>query len=1175
MALFSRPNDQRGIFNNRGRGGGGGGGGGRGGARGGSSNRGGYGRQQASAGYPSSMVCHTCKGTGHGWAVCPSRTSEGAPSEEKSNATGHDKSRSRYRGAGGRGRGRGQHSANAATESKTEDPTEEAWRWAAAAVARVISGDPDDDPDDVELPDSDDVDDILAYYSDDNTESVSAYDPEPEPELRPYVSPFTVHPVLVARENLDEEKALSLSGTAVEVWDSGASTHMSPYRSLFTSFTEGSSVKVSVADDRILQAKGRGEMDICIPNGSEMTTRRIKNVLYVPDMSFTLVSIRQITRSGVQVCFDDDDHCYLYDKKAEVEIGSVGIGADGLYSVTRKLPSVKAYSVKKKKLTLMEAHRILGHIDPDSVKRMVRDGVVDGIEIDPKSKEEQCEACIRGKIAKTPMPKSISGMRSTSYGEIVHTDVWGPASVEAIGRFKYYITFTDDFSRETVLFPMAEKSQSFDRYLAYEAWVKLHREAAIKNLRSDRGGEYLSKLFSDHLEKNGTKRQLTVHHTPAQNGVSERKNRTLVERTRTIMLENDAPKNLWAEALRHVVWMANRTASRTLGGRSPLEVATGKRADMSKMQPWYTEVWVKLEKAGKLDSQAERARFLGMDAESKGIRVYWGNNRTSVERNFAFSKGKALAEVLQHLIEEATQVDSSKVEYLDIPEFSDTQNDEEAIEKELTAGNDSFESETIDFMTPTPEKSRLNVADLTFGSISPASAIVPDTAPGPRVPKIDAPGNPFVVPGGLADGRGWPVTKSMKIPFPASPIVGENGSYGTKSGTDTPFTTSSGDEELFRELRLPEIEVPPPSPTPARPRRDIRPTEKIRAIQRGEASGSGKLGEVPKGVQIRVADMEKSSERASVAYALGIVEKGVPKTVPAAMKTPEWPHWRDAIDAELAQFERFGTWTLVEPPAGVNIVGSRFVFATKTDANGEVVKHKARVVAQGFSQQYGQDYVETFSPTAKPASIRTLLALAAAHDWEIQQIDVKGAFLNANLEEDIYMAQPPHYAKPGQEHLVCKLNKALYGLKQAGQQWHKRLSEVLASLGFQKSVSDHAVFYCVSGSDVFFIPSHVDDLTLISTHSRSNSKNTLKSPTSAMPTGYLASKFVVIVSIGHFRSRKWHTSTRSSSASKLARCSCSLCRWFQKSAFQCWTLLTWLKGVQILLLSCTRRLSDC
>jgi hypothetical protein len=129
-----------------------------------------------------------------------------------------------------------------------------------------------------------------------------------------------MYPVLVAHENLDGEKALLASGSAVEVWDLGASTHMSPYCLLFTLFTEGSSVKVSMADDRILQVKGRGEMDICILNGSEMMTRRIKNVLYVLDMSFMLVSIHQITRSGVQVCFDDDDHCYLYDKKAKVEI---------------------------------------------------------------------------------------------------------------------------------------------------------------------------------------------------------------------------------------------------------------------------------------------------------------------------------------------------------------------------------------------------------------------------------------------------------------------------------------------------------------------------------------------------------------------------------------------------------------------------------------------------------------------------------------------------------------------------------------------------------------------------------------------------------------------------------------------------------------------------------------
>ena len=126
-----------------------------------------------------------------------------------------------------------------------------------------------------------------------------------------------------------------------------------------------------------------------------------------------------------------------------------------------------------------------------------------------------------------------------------------------------------------------------------------------------------------------------------------------------------------------------------------------------------------------------------------------------------------------------------------------------------------------------------------------------------------------------------------------------------------------------------------------------------------------------------------------------------------------------------------GTWELFGKPNGADIIGSKWIFKTKRDENEEVTRHKARFVAQGFSQEPGKDYGDTFAPVAKLTSIRTVLALAAREDWELENMDVDTAFLKSDIQEEIYIRQPRGFelSGPNGEELVCKLKKSIYGLK--------------------------------------------------------------------------------------------------------------------------------------------------
>nr|ABA94364.2 retrotransposon protein, putative, Ty1-copia subclass [Oryza sativa Japonica Group] len=172
--------------------------------------------------------------------------------------------------------------------------------------------------------------------------------------------------------------------------------------------------------------------------------------------------------------------------------------------------------------------------------------------------------------------------------------------------------------------------------------------------------------------------------------------------------------------------------------------------------------------------------------------------------------------------------------------------------------------------------------------------------------------------------------------------------------------------------------------------------------------------------------------------------------------------WINAMHEELENFERNKVWTLVEPPSGHNIIGTKWVFKNKQNEDGLIVRNKARLVAQGFTQVEGLDFDETFAPIARIEAIRLLLALAASKGFKLYQMDVKSAFLNCFIQEEVYAKEPPGFKNPDFPNHVFKLSKALYGLKQAPRAWYDRLKNFLLAKGFimGKIYVDDIIFGC-------------------------------------------------------------------------------------------------------------------
>ena len=257
-------------------------------------------------------------------------------------------------------------------------------------------------------------------------------------------------------------------------------------------------------------------------------------------------------------------------------------------------------------------------------------------------------------------------------------------------------------------------------------------------------------------------------------------------------------------------------------------------------------------------------------------------------------------------------------------------------------------------------------------------------------------------------------------------------------------------------------EQPPPEPAAH------APAQERRARPPREAAG--------RPASVWMEDAYRITGRANpVAHTATIVE---PTTMKEALSSDQAELWQQAMDEEYASLLANGTWTLKAPPPGVTPIPTKWVYKLKRGSAGNIERYKARLVVQGFRQREGVDYEEVFAPVSKYTTLRTILALASVGDLEIHHLDIKTAFLNGELEEEVWAAQPPGYEEGGGA-LACHLRKSLYGLKQAPRAWHQRLRQELNDMGFTESSADPGLFI-KPGAKPIYLLTYVDDILLVS-----------------------------------------------------------------------------------------------
>lgn len=298
----------------------------------------------------------------------------------------------------------------------------------------------------------------------------------------------------------------------------------------------------------------------------------VKNVLYVPSLTTNLLSVSELTKNGNSVIFEPNK-CLIRNNLgvlvAEAEL------VDGVYRVNLQTQNCLLTSTKVNGETW---HRRLGHINSNDMNKMKRCGLVDGLDYSDTfaTSKLNCEICCEGKQSRLPF---ATGSRATEILQIVHSDVCGPMESKSIGGARYFLLFIDDYSRMTFIYFLKAKSKVLSYFKEFKSRVENFQSKKIKILRTDNGCEYCSNDFEEFLKKEGIIHQKTNPYTPEQNGLSERSNRTIVERARCLLFEADLEKKFWAEAANTAVYLKNRSVASSIE-KTPYEAWTGRKPNL-------------------------------------------------------------------------------------------------------------------------------------------------------------------------------------------------------------------------------------------------------------------------------------------------------------------------------------------------------------------------------------------------------------------------------------------------------------------------------------------------------------------------------------------------------------------------------------------------------------------
>lgn len=425
--------------------------------------------------------------------------------------------------------------------------------------------------------------------------------------------------------------------------DSGATCHMCNDRELFAELRDlERPLEVTLGDGHELEATGSGtvEMEMKLPTGRTKRCK-LRDVLYVPKLSYNLLSVSKATDAGKTVKFSEAG-CQIVDVKQELV--AVATKEGSLYCLDCRMNPQQANAAEVRSEETREDvwHRRYGHLGVRNLQKLAKGKLVDGFDYDASKEINFCEACAEGKHHRCQFPTS-GGRRSEELLGLVHSDVCGKMSAQSLGGAEYFLTFIDDKTRYMWVYVLRRKNQVFEQFLEWKALVKKSTGRKLKVLCTDNGGEYTSTEFERYLRSEGVRHELAVPKTPEQNGVAERMNRTVVETVQSMLADAKLPSKFWAEALSTAVYLRNRSPTKAVDRMTPFEAWMGEKPKVDHLRIFGCAAYAHVAKdeRRKLDPKARKCIFLGYGTETKGYRLYDPERRrVFYSRDVLFNESK-------------------------------------------------------------------------------------------------------------------------------------------------------------------------------------------------------------------------------------------------------------------------------------------------------------------------------------------------------------------------------------------------------------------------------------------------------------------------------------------------------------------------------------------------------
>ncbi|GKB82016.1 putative ribonuclease H-like domain-containing protein [Tanacetum coccineum] len=668
-----------------------------------------------------------------------------------------------------------------------------------------------------------------------------------------------------------------------------------------------------------------------------------EDVYFVNKLKFNLFSVSHMCDKKNYILFTDTECLILspnFKLPDESQILLKIPRKDNMYSFDMKnIVPKESLTCLVAKDTLDESmlwHRRLGHINFKNINKLVKNNIVRGLPTKSFENDKTCVACLKGKQHRASL-------------------------------------VTDDYSRFTWVFFLTTKDETSEILKNFIKEIENLVDKKVKIIRSDNGTEFKNKVMDDFCREKGIKREYSVARTPQQNGVAERRNRTLIEAARTMLADSKLPTTFWAEAVSTACYVQNRVLVVKPHNKTPYELFRGFKPALSFMRPFGCHVTIlnTLDSLGKFDGKSDEGFFVGYSLSSKAFRVY--NTRTRrVEENLhiGFLENKPMIEgngpKWLFDIDSLTQ----SMNYVPIAAGTIT-NESAGIQGELNAGTSTQKEEISQDCIVMPIWKDASYFDSPSKDVDDSSPKEVNTA---RQHVNTA--SPEVNTGRFKINIVDPSVNTTSSSDPDSPkdMFTIRASH-TLEATHVEFFSDENELEVDLGNIYNSYTVP------TTPNTRIHKDHLIKNV----------IGDVESSVQTRRMTKPTSEQ----GFLSVVFKEKTHDTLNTCLKT-------SAIQTQQV-------WKLMDLPNEKRAIGTKWVFRNKKDERGIVIRNKARLVAQGHRQEEGIDYEEVFAHVARIEAIRLFFAYASFMGFLVYQMDVKSAFLYGNIEEEVYVTQPPGF----------------------------------------------------------------------------------------------------------------------------------------------------------------------